>query len=326
MRIALIGAGFIAASHAAAARKVGVEIAGVVDSYPAAAARFASTWGIAPIPSVEDVLADDEVDAVIVCTPNDTHSDLAHAVAAAGKSLLLEKPMALSSADARAVALAFEHSGKALLVGHTHRHADYARRIHDVANSGQIGDVRALRIAITGGWIWGGWSSWVLDPARSGGHAFHNGVHLYDLAAWWLGSPITSVYAVGQPLSSSALEIDDYLCATLVTATGASAVCEISRGERPRGTSMFELVVHGDGGTLVRSNGSEGWVGYTTGASGPRAAAGRDPFVRQMEVFAAASSGEVPCDPSPQDAVRATAIAEAVEASARTGNVVRIAS
>ncbi|QDW30636.1 Gfo/Idh/MocA family oxidoreductase [Arthrobacter sp. KBS0702] len=326
MRIALIGAGFIAASHAAAARAAGVEIAGVTDNYAAASARFAATWGVASIPSVDDVLADDTIDAVVVCTPNDTHFELALAVAAAGKSLLLEKPMALSAEDAGNVVRAFERSGKVLLVGHTHRHADYAQRIRDVVHSGAIGEVRALRIAITGGWIWGGWSSWVLDPARSGGHAFHNGVHLYDLAAWWLGSPITSVYAVGQPLSSAALQIDDYLCATLVTSTGATAVCEISRGERPRGTSMFELVVHGDRGTLVRSNGAEGWVAYTTGASGPRAAATNDPFLKQMRVFAAAVAGGAPSEPSPHDAVRATVIAEAVEASARTGRTVRIAS
>ena len=176
--------------------------------------------------------------------------------------------MALSSVDARSVADAFQAADRVLLVGHTHRHSDYARAVHDVVSSGRLGTVRSVRIAIIGGWIWGGWSAWVLDPARSGGHAFHNGVHLYDLARWWLGSPIASVYAVGQPLTSAALAIDDYLCSTLVAESGATAVCEISRGERPRTTSLFEIVVHGDRGTLVRSNGGEGLVAYTTGGSG----------------------------------------------------------
>ena len=162
--------------------------------------------------------------------------------------------------------------------------------------------MRSVRIAIIGGWIWGGWSAWVLDPARSGGHAFHNGVHLYDLARWWLGSPIASVYAVGQPLTSAALAIDDYLCSTLVAESGATAVCEISRGERPRTTSLFEIVVHGDRGTLVRSNGGEGLVAYTTGGSGPRAVPGTDPFRRQLGVFAAAVAGTAPVDPGPEDA------------------------
>ncbi len=230
----------------------------------------------------------------------------------------------MTSDDARAVADAFAAAGRVLLVGHTHRHADYARTVHEVIASGRLGTVRSVRIAITGGWIWGGWSAWVLDPARSGGHAFHNGVHLYDLARWWLGSPIASVYAVGQPLTSAALAIDDYLCSTLVTASGATAVCEISRGERPRTTSLFEIVVHGDRGTLVRSNGDEGLVAYTTGGSGPRAVPGTDPFRRQLAAFAAAVDGDGDVDPAPDLAVHATAVAEAVERSARTGQSVAV--
>ena len=326
MRVALVGTGFIAGAHAAAAAGLpDVEIVAVTDRDRGAANRFATTWGARVVPDVADLLADDGVDALVVCTPNDTHASLARAAAAAGKHLLLEKPMALSAADARSVADAFEAAGRVLLVGHTHRHSDYARAVHDVVSSGRLGTVRSVRIAITGGWIWGGWSAWVLDPARSGGHAFHNGVHLYDLARWWLGSPITSVYAVGQPLTSAALAIDDYLCSTLVAESGATAVCEISRGERPKTTSLFEIVVHGDRGTLVRSNGDEGLVAYTTGGSGPRAVPGTDPFRRQLGVFVAAVAGTAPVDPGPEVAVHATAVAEAAERSARSGRSVAVA-
>jgi predicted dehydrogenase len=325
VRVALVGAGFIAGAHAAAAAALpDVELVAVTDRDGGAARRFAATWGVRVAPDVADLLDADDVDAVVVCTPNDTHAELGLAAAAAGKHLLLEKPMALTSDDARAVADAFAAAGRVLLVGHTHRHADYARTVNEVIASGRLGTVRSVRIAITGGWIWGGWSAWVLDPARSGGHAFHNGVHLYDLARWWLGSPIASVYAVGQPLTSAALAIDDYLCSTLVTESGATAVCEISRGERPRTTSLFEIVVHGDRGTLVRSNGDEGLVAYTTGGSGPRAVPGTDPFRRQLAAFAAAVDGDGPVDPAPDLAVHATAVAEAVERSARTGQSVAV--
>ncbi len=325
MRVALVGAGFIAGSHAAAAAALpDVRLVAVTDRDASAAARFGAAWGARVVPDVADLLASDDVDALVVCTPNDTHAELARAAAAAGKHVLLEKPMALSAADARSVADAFAAAGRVLLVGHTHRHADYARTVHEVIASGRLGTVRAVRIAITGGWIWGGWSAWVLDPARSGGHAFHNGVHLYDLARWWLGSPIASVYAVGQPLTSAALAIDDYLCSTLVAESGATAVCEISRGERPRTTSRFEIVVHGDGGTLVRTHGDEGLVAYTTGASGPRAVPGSDPFRRQLAAFAAAVDEGAAVDPHPDLAVHATAVAEAVERSARTGQSVAV--
>lgn len=325
MRVALVGTGFVAGAHAAAAAGLpDVEVVAVTDRDRGAADRFATAWGARVRPDVADLLADDSVDALVVCTPNDTHAELARAAAAAGKHLLLEKPMALSAGDAQTVAEAFAEADRVLLVGHTHRHADYARAVHGVIESGRLGTVRSIRIAITGGWIWGAWSAWVLDPARSGGHAFHNGVHLFDLASWWLGSPIASVYAVGQHLTSAALEIDDYLCSTLVAESGATAVCEISRGERPKTTSLFEIVVNGDAGTLVRSDGDEGLVAYTTAGSGPRAVAGGDPFRRQLAVFAAAVAGTAPVDPGPEAAVHATAVAEAVERSARTGQSVTV--
>ncbi|MDQ6895090.1 MAG: Gfo/Idh/MocA family oxidoreductase [Actinomycetota bacterium] len=327
MRVGFVGAGFIAGAHATAAAGLpDVELVAVTDRDGAAAARFAAAWGVRVVPDVADLLESDDVDTLVVCTPNNSHAALALATAEAGKHLLLEKPMALSAVDARSTAVAFREAGRVLLVGHTHRHADYARTVHEVIASGRLGTVRSLRIAITGGWIWGGWSAWVLDPARSGGHAFHNGVHLYDLARWWLGSPIASVYAVGQPLTSAALAIDDYLCSTLVAESGATAVCEISRGERPRATSLFEIVVHGDRGTLVRSNGDEGLVAYTTAGSGPRAAAGTDPFRRQLAVLAAAVARGEPVDPDPEAAVHATAVAEAVQRSARTGASVTVGS
>ena len=105
MRVALVGAGFIAGAHAAAAAtRPDVELVAVTDRDAGAAARFAATWGVRAVPDVVDVLAADDVDAVVVCTPNDTHADLARSAAAAGKHLLLEKPMALSAADARSVA------------------------------------------------------------------------------------------------------------------------------------------------------------------------------------------------------------------------------
>ncbi len=325
MRLAVVGAGFIAGAHAAAAASLpDVELVAVSDRDAAAAARFGAAWGARVVPDAADLLAADDVDAVVVCTPNDTHAQLALAAAAAGKHLLLEKPMALSAASARSVADAFVAADRVLLVGHTHRHADYARQVREVIASGRLGTVRSVRIAITGGWIWGGWSTWVLDPARSGGHAFHNGVHLFDLARWWLGSPIASVYAVGQPLTSAALAIDDYLCSTLVAESGATAVCEISRGERPKTTSLFEIVVHGDRGTLLRTHGDEGLVAYTTGASGPRAVGGVDPFRRQLAMFARAVAGGAPPDPGPDLAVHATAVAEAVERSARAGQSVEV--
>ncbi|MGI8417687.1 MAG: Gfo/Idh/MocA family protein, partial [Nakamurella sp.] len=236
--IGIVGAGFIAESHAQAiAGHPGLRLAAVYDRNPAAAAALAVKYGGTVLPELDDLLADESVDVVVLGTPNDTHAELALATAAAGKHLLLEKPLTLTVADAQQVVDAFADNGLTLLVGHTHRHSDYARAVSDALRSGAVGTPRSMRIAITAGWLWGNWGAWVLDPARSGGHAFHNGVHLYDLARWWMDSPVERVFTIGQKVTAAALQIDDALVATLEFANGTHAVCEISRGERPKTTN-----------------------------------------------------------------------------------------
>ncbi len=323
--IGIVGAGMIAESHAQAAQGLpGFRIAAVHDRLPAAAAGLAARYGGTVASDLAALLADDAVDVVVLGTPNDTHAQLALAVAAAGKHLLLEKPLALSVTDAEAVAAAFAERRLTLLVGHTHRHSDYARAVAGLLHSGAVGTPRSMRIAITAGWLWGSWGAWVLDPARSGGHAFHNGVHLYDLAHWWMGSRVVRVYAMGQKITSAALAIDDALVATLEFANGATAVCEISRGERPKATNMFEIVVHGSIGTLVRRWNSDGAVILAEDLVGPMSATAASPFARQLCVLREAVVNGSPIFPDTAAAVHAIAIAEAVEQSSRTGEVVDV--
>lgn len=325
--IGIVGAGFIADAHATAvAAHPGLQVRSAYDRNPVAARTLCAKFGGQAADDLESLLADPAVDIVIVCTPNDTHAELAVRVAEAGKHLLLEKPITLTVEEADQAIAAFERNQKILLAGHTHRHSDYARTISSLITSGEIGEVRSIRIAITAGWLWGNWGAWVLDPARSGGHAFHNGVHLYDLAHWWMGSPVTRVFTMGQRITAAALEIDDALVATLEFANGGAAVCEISRGERPKATNMFEVVVHGSAGSLVRSWSSDGCVALTDDVVGPLAAATSSPFARQIGVLHDAIAKGTPLFPVAADARHAVAIAAAVEQSSRTGEAVEVAT
>lgn len=324
--LGVVGAGFIAESHAlAAAAHPGVRLASVYDRAAGAAGALAGRYGATVAPSLEALLADPAVDVVVLGTPNDTHRALALQTAAAGKHLLLEKPLTLTAADAAEVVKAFQAAGTVLLVGHTHRHSDYARAVKAAIARGAIGEPRSMRLTIAGGWIWGNWGAWVLDPVRSGGHAFHNGVHLYDLARWWLDSEIESVYTLGQRVTAGALQIDDALTTTLTTKAGSVAVCEISRGERPKNTSIFEIVIHGSRGSLVRRWNSDGTVLLADDGCGPVPAPGFSPFLRQLDVLHAAVTGAGEVFPSPADAVHAIAVAEAASASAGSGDIVAVA-
>ncbi|MGO1739882.1 MAG: Gfo/Idh/MocA family protein [Actinomycetaceae bacterium] len=325
--IGIVGVGGIALSHMAALRTMtSARLVAVCDVDAARAAEVAHAERCAGYGSAEELLADDAVDAVIVCTPNMTHESLGLQVLEAGKHLLMEKPLALTPDGARAVAAEADARGLALAVGHSHRFADQSLAVREVIDAGEIGSPRFVRVVMNGGWIWPGWQSWVLNPELSGGHSLHNGVHLVDLASWWIGEPATSVFSVGQHATSESLQIHDYLVMELGFAGGASAVCEISRGERPRNAGYLELTVVGSEGVLSRTWDAEGILAWTDAgltAWGVDGSGGRT-FVRELEAFVAAARGEADVVPPLTAAIHAVDIAVASEASLREGRTIEI--
>jgi len=325
--IGIVGVGGIALSHMAALRAVSsARLVAVCDVDAGRAAEVAHAERCAGYGSVAELLDDAAVEAVIVCTPNMTHEQLGLQALAAGRHVLMEKPLALTPEGARAVVDEAAARGLALAVGHSHRFTDQSLAIREVIDSGEIGTPRFVRVVMNGGWIWPGWQAWVLDPELSGGHSLHNGVHLVDLASWWIGEPATSVFSVGQHATSEALEIHDYLVMELGFASGASAVCEISRGERPRSAGYLELTVVGTAGVVSRSWDAEGVLAWTdTGLTAWSVdGAGTATFVREIEAFvAAARRGEEVVPPLPA-AIHAVDIAVASEESLRSGRTIRI--
>lgn len=325
--LGIVGVGGIALSHMAALRTMtSARLVAVCDVDAARAAEVAHAERCTGYGSVDELLADDAVEAVIVCTPNMTHEQLGLQVLAAGRHLLMEKPLALTPEGARAVADEAGSRGLALAVGHSHRFTDQSLAIRDVIDTGEIGTPRFVRVVMNGGWIWPGWQSWVLNPALSGGHSLHNGVHLVDLASWWIGEPATSVFSVGQHATSEALEIHDFLVMELGFASGASAVCEISRGERPRGAGYLELTVVGTQGVVSREWDAEGVLAWTDAglAAWGVDGSGNRTFVRELEAFVAAARGQAEVVPPLSAAIHAVDVAVASEESLRAGRTIEI--
>ncbi|WP_353114700.1 Gfo/Idh/MocA family oxidoreductase [Microbacterium sp.] len=325
--IAIVGVGGIAGSHMAALRATHeARLVCVQDMDRARAGHVALEQGCAVEDDLAAVLARDDVDAVIVCTPNLTHQAIGTAVLEAGRHLLMEKPLSMTvDGAARLSALAAER-GLVLAVGHSHRFSAQGRAVQEVVASGRIGEPRFVRIVMNGGWIWPGWQAWVLDPAVSGGHSLHNGVHLTDLAAWWIGEHPDAVFARGQAVTSRALDIADYLVIELGFPGGASAVCEVSRGERPRRAAYLEFTVAGTEGVVTRTwdaDGIRAWLEEGLSMWAPEGSGG-DVFIAEIEAFAAAVRGDAPVVPPVADAVDAVRVAAAAEESLQTGRVVRL--
>ncbi len=322
--IVVVGTGFIADLHLAAIRVSDrAHLAGLVDTDPGRAATAARTNGGARATTdLDEALAWGDADAVIVATPNDSHAPIARRVAAAGRHLLIEKPMAITVEDALAVRAAF--SDRVLAVAHTHRAYDYSRSVHDVIRSGAIGRPLAVRLAFLGGWIWGDWRAWVLDPDRSGGHVLHNGVHLLDTVSWWMGERPHTMFARGRRQTTAQQTLDDHLELVLSFPGGGVAACEMSRAHRPARLAARDVLVVGTEGTIAQpAGGDAGELADESGVSGLPAPGG-DAFALQLDGFLDAIAGGAPLA-GPADGVFSIAMAVAAQRSIETGAPVAIA-
>ncbi len=323
--VLIVGAGFIADAHMGAlAMSSRAAAVGVVDADGSRAAAFARAHGgLRSAVDLGEALGWDGVDAVIVCTPNDTHRSIGEQVAAAGKHLLVEKPLTTTVADARAVLDAFAAARTTVLTAHTHRAYDYGRSVKEAIDAAVVGRPVHVRLAILGGWIWPDWNAWVLDPERSGGHALHNGVHLLDLASWWIGDTPRSVVARGAKQTSSALAIYDYLEMVVTYAGGATAICEMSRAHRPASLAHRDVLVLGTEGVLAHGWDDEGALLIDEKGTGVVPAQGANGFAVQLESWLDAIEGGTPVMAA-DDALVAVALGVAVERAIATGRPVEL--
>src|SRR5262245_20121147 len=141
LRIAVAGLGYwgpnIARNFAALP---GAELAWVCDASDENRERVASLFpGARAASELDEVLADDSVDAVALATPVPTHAALAMRVLAAGKHCFVEKPMAQSAADAEAVVAAAERAGRTLMVGHLLEYHPGVVKLKQLIDDGELG-------------------------------------------------------------------------------------------------------------------------------------------------------------------------------------------
>lgn len=329
-RLALIGAGLIGRRHAAAIRTAaGATLASVAD--PAGEAVAAAN-GVAWFPTMEALLAAERPDGAIVATPNALHAPQTLACLAAGVPVLVEKPIAIDTAEARAMVDAAEAAGLPLLVGHHRRHNPLIAAAKARIDRGALGRITAVH-----GMCWLGKPdgyfdvSWRREPG--GGPILINLIHDIDLLQFLCGE-ITEV----QALASSAARgfaVEDTAAMLLRFANGAIGTVslsdtipapwswELTARENPAYPATDESCywIGGTEGAMALPGGSEwtqpagrDWMASIQMARSPAAQA--DPLVAQIENFVAAIRGEAAPIAPGAEGLRTLAVIEAVRASA----------
>ncbi len=188
MRVAIIGAGRQGNRRAKAVQECGDEVALVVDTIPALLEQFASTYGCAVSMDWKEAVKDNGIDAIIICTPNDTHAEISIAALRAGRHVLCEKPIARNPDEAWSMVEALRSSKAILKCGFNLRYHPAIAEAKKLADSGKLGKLIFIRCRYgnTGRPDFN--KDWRVNLGISGGgELMDQGLHAMDLFRWFGG-------------------------------------------------------------------------------------------------------------------------------------------
>ena len=196
---AVIGSGFIGTVHIEALRRIGVQVHGLLGSTPERGAASAERIGVPKAyDSLGDLLVDDRVEVVHVTSPNHLHHPQVREILAAGRHVVCEKPLAMSSDESAELVELASESGQVNAVNFNIRFYPLNQHVHELIADGGVGDVRLVSGHYFQDWLlldtdW----NWRLEPQLGGAlRAVGDiGSHWLDLAAFTTGLQITEVMA-----------------------------------------------------------------------------------------------------------------------------------
>ena len=187
LRVGIVGCGLIGDKRAQALK--GGSLVACYDVVPAQAQRLAAKNGGAKVAaSLIELLSMPEIDVVIVATVNAHLAAISIQALQAGKHVLVEKPAGCRVDEAAAILVAAREADRLVRVGFNHRYHKAIRQAREVFQSGELGDLMFIRARYGHGGRKGYDQEWRANPALSGGgELIDQGVHLIDLARWFLG-------------------------------------------------------------------------------------------------------------------------------------------
>lgn len=240
LRYAIIGCGLIGRKRASALAAGQLAYACDIDAQRAS--DLASLYpGAQPVTDITPVLGDQTVDAVIIATLNHALASLALAAVRAGKHVLIEKPGALNSTQLRTVHQAAQLVDVRVRLGYNHRFHPALQKARELFEAGALGPMMFLRGRYGHGGRKGYDREWRADPRLSGGgELIDQGVHLIDLAGWFLGDlPKVEGHAATYFWD---MPVDDNAFLSLRTAGGQTAWLHVSCTEWK---NLFSLELYG---------------------------------------------------------------------------------
>lgn len=333
LRLGVVGAGAVLqVAHLPVIKKLRtIEVAALCDTDVPKARALASRFAIPSVyDDIEELLKHEDLDALLVCTPNHLHEPHLQAALSAGLHVLVEKPVALSSQSALRISRAAAKSDRIVMVGMNHRYRPDTQAIRSFVQGGELGDVDSIRA---------GWH--MARPARAalgwrqrrdesgGGAMLDLGLTMIDLGFWLAGNPVpTRVSASLAYPGRSERSVEQSGSAFIVCEDGLSIFVDVTWRHIGEG-EYFGAGVRGSKGS-ASLNPLRVWKemhgavhDVSPSGSGARENLFISSFRAQWAHFLAAIRGEVPA-PALEEQVTVLRVLEAVYRSAADGKDVTL--
>jgi myo-inositol 2-dehydrogenase/D-chiro-inositol 1-dehydrogenase len=327
VRFGVLGAGRIGQVHARAIASVeGAELVAIAEPVDAAAKSAQARFGC-ELRTIDQIAASDDIDAVVICTPTDTHADLIEQFARAGKAIFCEKPVDLNVDRVKQALATVEAEGATLMVGFNRRFDPDFMAVKAAIDAGRIGAVEMVTITSRDP------GAPPYDYIRVSGGIFRDmTIHDFDMARWLLGEEVETVTAQASVLTDPKIgELGDYDSVNVILRTASGKQCVITNSRRASYGYDQRIEVLGSAGSVSAENHREANIeiandgGYT-----------RPPllnffmtryiaaYANEIAAFVAAVAEGAATPTTGLDGLRALELAEAALASARTGQAVRL--
>ena len=327
INFALLGAGRIGKVHARAiTSNADARLIAVADAFEAAAKAISDQYGC-EIRTIDQIEAADDIDAVVICTPTNTHADLIERFARAGKAIFCEKPVDLSLARVRACLKVVEETGAKLMVGFNRRFDPHFAAVKQAIDDGRIGDVEMVQIVSR-------------DPGAppadyikvSGGIFRDMTIHDFDMARFVLGEEPVAITASASVLTDPEIgKLGDYDSVSVILTTATGKHCTISNSRRATYGYDQRLEVHGSKGSVAIENQRPVSIEVANGDGYTRPPLHDFFMTRYTEAYAAEIAafiavmrdGKAP-SPNGRDGMLALALADAANKSVQEGRTVML--
>lgn len=265
----IIGCGKVAHIHALALKNAKYsDFRAVCSRSEKKGKEFAGRYNVAAYTCIQEMVTNEDIDVVVVCTPHMFHKDPVIESLEAGAHVLVEKPLASTLQDCDGMIGAAERTGRKLGVVSQRRFYGPCMRMHEAIGRGKIGIPSIGTVLMLG---WRDQDYYASDPWRGswtqegGGVLVNQAPHQLDLLQWFMGGEIEELYGIWRNINHPYIEVEDSAVAVLKFKNGRIASIVVSNSQKP---GIYGKVhIHGSNGASVGVQ-TDGGAMFIAGSSG----------------------------------------------------------